>query len=190
MPFDPASYGDTIARLFSAERLPELGPGRPDAAQRARLAELSPETLFAPACVHDRSMAECCLAGLWLHFDFLDESHQRSQEIETREGSYWHAIMHRREPDYANSKYWFRRVGKHPIGEPLAHEAGKLARESSVAAPTWLTRADAWDAFGFVDLCEQHAHLDSPCHRLCQEIQLAEWKLLFDYCAARAIGAR
>ena len=45
-------------------------------------------------------MAACCLCGLWLLHDFLDESHSLSQEITTDTGSYWHGIMHRREPDY------------------------------------------------------------------------------------------
>ena len=53
-------------------------------------------------------MAQACLAGLWLYHDFLDESHSISQEIATSTGSFWHGIMHRREPDPSNAKYWFR----------------------------------------------------------------------------------
>src|ERR1041384_5983899 len=51
--------------------------------------------------------------GLYLRFNFLDKSHTVSQGIHSVEGSYWHAIMHRREPDYSNSKYWYRRVPAH-----------------------------------------------------------------------------
>jgi hypothetical protein len=28
---------------------------------------------------------------------------------------FWHAIMHRREPDAANSKHWWRQVGTLPV---------------------------------------------------------------------------
>ena len=53
-------------------------------------------------------------AGLLLYIDDLDGSHERSQSIESDEGSYWHGIMHRREGDFWNSKYWFRRAGSLP----------------------------------------------------------------------------
>jgi hypothetical protein len=45
-----------------------------------------------------------CRAALWLAFDFLDESHAVSQELDTPEGSYWHGLLHRREPDFANPR--------------------------------------------------------------------------------------
>ncbi|MGB1126733.1 MAG: hypothetical protein ACPG4Q_16145, partial [Phycisphaeraceae bacterium] len=38
-------------------------------------------------------------AGLWLYVDELDRSHEYSQSIHTPTGSFWHAIMHRREGD-------------------------------------------------------------------------------------------
>src|SRR5256885_982720 len=44
------------------------------------------------------------LAGLWLWHDFLGESHKIAQSLATPSGSMWHAIMHRREGDFSNSK--------------------------------------------------------------------------------------
>ena len=52
--------------------------------------------------------------ALWL-YGFLDESHSIAQGIDSPEGSYWHALMHRSEGDFSNSKYWYRRVGRHAI---------------------------------------------------------------------------
>jgi len=103
-PFDPAIYGPTVAELLRGARLAPLGPGTPDQAVRPQLAALTPERVFAPHPVHDRKMAEACLAGLWLLHDFLDEAHTISQDIDTPTGSYWHGVMHRREPDAANAK--------------------------------------------------------------------------------------
>jgi hypothetical protein len=49
-----------------------------------------------------------CMSGLWLLAGDLDRSHTISQGIGSAEGSFWHGIMHRREGDFSNSKYWFR----------------------------------------------------------------------------------
>jgi len=54
------------------------------------------------------------IAGLWLYVDQLDASHIISQDLENPTGSFWHGIMHRREGDFSNSHYWFRKVGNHP----------------------------------------------------------------------------
>jgi hypothetical protein len=137
---------------------------------------------FAPAA--DRDMVAACRAGLWLAFDFLDESHTLSQDIHTPEGSYWHGLMHRREPDFANSKYWFRQVGAHPVFEPLRREAARLAADAPGPA-TFLTRQASWDPFAFIDLCEASYDVKAPCHDLCRQVQRVEWELLFDSCYRR-----
>ena len=72
-------------------------------------------------------------AGLHLFYDDLDGSHSLSQTVEGRgknhNGDYWHAIMHRREPDYDNAKYWFRRVGAHPVMTELPAVLERIRKE-------------------------------------------------------------
>src|SRR5262249_40398230 len=108
MSISPADYTPAIQDLIRDERLAPLGPGTPNAGARSLLEALTDESLLAPHPVRDADMAAACRAGLWLYHDFIDESHSISQEIQTPTGSYWHGLMHRREPDYGNSKYWFR----------------------------------------------------------------------------------
>jgi hypothetical protein len=186
---DVAAYPPAIHALLAADRRPALGPGRPDAAARPALKALTVETLFGPAEVRRPELARCCLAALWLHHDYLDESHAISQDIPGADGSYWHGILHRREPDYANAGYWFRRVGKHSVFEPLHRRAAELTGEADTPPGSeFLARQAAWDPFAFIDLCEAVAGGKAECELLCRQIQRAEWELLFAYCYERAIA--
>lgn len=173
-------------------RLPlaPLGPGQPLTDLRARLGDLTDQDLFGTRPVRDPQMASCCRAALWLAFNFLDASHRLSQEIETRTGSYWHGIMHRREPDFGNSKYWYRRVGRHPIFPALA-DAARTSLESGaepgLPEPVRLPTGD-WDPFWFVDLCERAYRGTKGLEPACRRIADLEWRLLFDYSYRSAIG--
>ena len=100
------------------------------------------------------------LAGLWLLADDLDRSHTISQSIDTPTGSYWHAILHRREGDFGNAKYWFHRVGNHPVIAELGY-----------------------DPFAFTDDCQLDRGENSP---KLVETQRREWKALFDWCLKEA----
>ena len=54
--------------------------------------------------------------GLHLLNDDLAVSHRLAQVHEGEPlADYWHAIIHRREGDYGNSRYWFGRVGRSPL---------------------------------------------------------------------------
>jgi hypothetical protein len=181
-------YSPAVNDLLRDERLAPLGPGTANASARAQLAALTDESLLAPHPVRDADMAAACRAGLWLYHDFLDESHAISQNIDTSTGSYWHGVMHRREPDFGNSKYWFRRVGAHPVFEPLRVAAAELARDEAHPSATFLGEQTRWDPFAFVDLCEAVTRGLSPCEMLSLQIQQREWELLFDYCWRAAIG--
>jgi hypothetical protein len=176
-PFDPKRYPTALADLWSIERLPELGPGQPNRPARPTLAALRVEELF-PA-VRDREAALGCISGLWLYHDFLDESHTISQDLSGWIGSYWHGIMHRREPDPGNAKYWFRRVPANPVFEGLAAYASQLD----------LLLEDGWDPFDFVDMCEEHRGARGDGEVFCRRVQLREMQLLFDWCFSRAPGS-
>jgi hypothetical protein len=189
MSFNPRQYGPIVARLLKNAKCNVLGPGVPDAGMRDVLAALTPESLTAPHELHNPDMALACAAGLWLRYDFLDPSHRISQDIENPTGSFWHGIMHRREPDFGNAKYWFRRVGRHPTFASLNTAAGPLAREAPAgSAAGYLAEQADWDPFRFVDLCEQAGDESSPLEALCRKIQQCEWELLFDYGYRQAIG--
>jgi hypothetical protein len=187
--FQPEKYGPILAELLAEERLAPLGPGEPSLSAQARLQALTIEKAFAPHSVRDDKMAAGCLAGLWLYYDFLDESHHLSQEIHTPTGSYWHGLMHRREPDFDNSKYWFRRVGHHPVFEPLHAAVLELVGSGQLhASARFLLSQPEWDPFAFIDLCQACVNGQSPSGLLCRRIQLLEWRLLFDYCFQQAVG--
>ena len=109
-----APYTSALQELLDEDRLNELGPGRPNQAVFPLLKKLTVDQAFTPNQVQNHAQAQACLAGLWLYHDFLDESHRISQDLPGSEGSYWHGLVHRREPDFGNAKYWFRRLGQHP----------------------------------------------------------------------------
>jgi len=185
----PNLLAPSCRALLDDERPSDLGPGTPCCSMRPRLESLSDEELFGPRRVVDGTMAACCRAGLWLLYDFLDESHALSQQIANPTGSYWHGWMHRREPDYGNAKYWFRRVGEHPVYEFLAADARQIAEHSSLDPPAvFLGQQGAWDPFRFVDLCALVESGQSASGDVARRVARVEWRLLFEYCYAQALG--
>ena len=175
-------------RKSPACRLPLLAPPRPTKESNWLLEHL---TVFSPEKLHVKPASKvdeiALRAGLFQWHDYLNESHELSQSIEgqgeNQLGDYWHAIMHRREPDYLNAKYWFRRIGNQPIYRELRLYAdGVLEKSTAADAPKWRERLGSgskWDPFAFVDLCEECTPEEtSELAMAARRIQYAEMSML------------
>lgn len=146
------SDADALARLLGERPDLALTFGLPQAAVRGRVESLLP------------ALTPARRAGLWLAFDFEAEAHAIAQDLHTPDGSLWHAIIHRREPDAWNSKYWYRQAGDHPVLRALADACPALGYD-------WRGPA------AFVDFCARAA--GGADEKLARRVQAAEWELLF-----------
>jgi hypothetical protein len=124
-------------------------------------------------------------AGILQMADFFDASHEASQSIEGegrhRHGDYWHGINHRREPDYGNARYWFRRVGNHPVFECLAIDIQPTldwASESEATQLAALIRDGRFDPLRFIDLIE--AGLQSRSRASVALLEWIQWTEMVD----------
>jgi len=153
---------DSIANLVSQQAFENYTTGGASSKFKSQLDALDKADIF-PNGINDEEMADCCLSGLWLLHNFLDRSHDISQEVHTAEGSFWHAIMHRLEGDFWNSKYWYRKARQHPCFDVIQKN---------------------WDPESFVDQCE--AAQQSGSMSQVQPTAIAEWKALFEYCFVNA----
>ncbi len=177
-------YGEICQQL---ETLPlRHDPASEVSETYSRLEGISDEELLG-ANIARRDMVQAVRSGLLLRADLTDESHTISQSISASEGSYWHGIMHRREPDYSNAKYWFRRVGEHPLFTELA--SSERVRELDESSGGRLLSGSRWDPYHFVDLCEECERSEgSELRSSLEEAQAIEIDLLLEFCFARAIA--
>jgi hypothetical protein len=51
-----------------------------------------------------------------------DAAHRVAQDIDTRDGSWVHAYLHRKEGDIGNAGYWYRRANRAPASGSLDDE--------------------------------------------------------------------
>ena len=168
--FDPKAYGEEVASLLALDgngtRLMPLAMGRCSSQEALR-------RLQAGAAL--QALPKTALAGLYVYFSCMDQAHEIAQGIASAEGSYWHAIVHRQEPDAGNAAYWFRQVGAHAIFPALRARAAEIG----------VDLGPRWDPFAFIELCElARTQPGSAEERRALEVQRAEWQLLFDHCVA------
>jgi hypothetical protein len=171
--FDPNLYGETVASILAldggGERLMPIAHGTCSSARALAVLRASPASLFPGA-----SAPQAAVSGLYLYFSCLDEAHAIAQNVASKEGSFWHAIMHRQEPDAGNSAYWFRQVGAHEIFPALREAAAEIGVDFG----------PRWNPLAFIDYCERAREArGSDVERRALEVQRAEWQLLFDWCA-------
>lgn len=170
--------------LIATAEPPLLGPQRrPGTAGEADLNRQLDEFLAAQK-ISARAQPLLRSAALLWH-DHLDASHTISQNIETRDGAWLHGIMHRREPDYGNAKYWFRRVGQHEAFPKLAERVASLLQNGGGELAERLIENGVWMPFAFVAECERAEQgRDADLTSTLRQIQAAEFDVLVEHILA------
>ncbi len=169
--------------LLATGGLPDLGPGPWAGVLPHR--QLT-ETL--DSLLHDANLppvSQDLVRGLILLWhDHMEPAHEIAQEIENADGSFLHGIVHRREPDYGNAAYWFRRVGGHPCYPNIAEKAAAFLESKKVPAlQRQLISNGVWDPFAFIELCEKAAGTPAtdPQTEILRGIQGIESEALLEY---------
>ena len=172
-----------FTRLLATPAPADLGPGpRPGVRAEAELNRELDGLLARGNLERERAKLIRALVLLW--HDHLDASHTLSQSVDNSDGAFVHGIMHRREPDYGNAAYWFRRVGAHGTFSELAERAGGLLdSQSGIELRQSLIRGGAWNPFAFIDECERASRQNaSPDRRdLLRKVQQTESETLLDW---------
>lgn len=126
-----------------------------------------PADLVAPAAINSSIHVDLVKAALFLWNDDFDHAHEYAQVAHNPEGSYWHAILHRREPDYSNAHYWYSRVGSHPV----FHQMAKIY--------------PGWKPENFILQCQKKRSPEDAAKLV--EKQLKEFQLLFRHTYSEAV---
>ena len=156
-----------LAALDRGPRANVASAARVRQATNERLRGLSPEA-------HDAALG---LALLW--HDDLDGAHELCQAHEGHaDCDYVHALLHRREGDFINAKYWFRAVGRHAAHAAMVQQAAALGLHA-------LAEAGQWRPAAMVDACAKALGGAATSQQLLMQLQAAEFRALGDLMAAR-----
>lgn len=158
----------------------------------------TPEALFEGRGPVSTAASRLVLAGLYQQNDDLEASHTLCQEVDREcglpEASYWHGIVHRREPDFSNARGWFRKAEGLGALPEIHRAAGAFlqrvlqmpeygeSREVALQFLRHLQSHGTWDPLYFLDLCEACTTGGSTeAQRLLEEAQEVEFTTLFDW---------
>lgn len=172
---------DRFAAVFRAGN-PSLGleprPGTLDAAaaRKAVIGNLEPS---AGTPAPDRLRLLEGIALLW--HDHWNEAHETAQSREgERDFDLLHAILHRREGDFANSGHWFREAGKHPCYPILER---RLALIPGAGAAAGLTAEGRWSPSAFLGKVKGLSGASGEAVRMAEAIQAEEFRAFAEWLA-------
>ena len=176
-----ALFDDILAQLQARDPLPPLFPSEIFSHHISLQITLTydPEMFDAQVLPEQKQSLRC---GLLLLNDDLHASHDISQSIKTSTGSFWHAIMHRREGDASNANYWWRLTGEHPAFALIFENARKyLQNRSEPKARDFaekMEREDKWNPVDFTQACSDAG----PNDEWLRGLQLLEMTTLMTWC--------
>ena len=169
-------YSEFVDRLLSQEDLLKiLIPADPLDRELVRsLRETGDAVLAGEKILADPTMFALVRGGLFYALDSLPDAHAIFQESNDDTGAYWHGMLHRREGDFDNSRYWFRRAG----AQPFFSEAHRNAATHSAD----MARQSNWDPYLFTGQCEQARFGADELVGEMAALQRVEFDAIFDYC--------
>lgn len=166
--------------LIETDDLPDLGPGP----RVGVLGETDLRAKIDPWIASQgftRRTGNLFRAAALLWHDHHDAAHAIVQDDTSAEGSFLHAILHRREPDPANAGYWFRRVGNHPAYAAIAKRVTTLLEGDEYARWRDLIVPDGeWAPDAFVDAAYV-ANQSEYIYPIFQRVQRIEMNALLEH---------
>ncbi len=133
------------------------------------------------------AMVACCRAGLLLWNDDLSAAHALVQDLPDQTAAFWHAIVHRREGDFSNARYWWNRTGEHPAFEPILDLV--LHRVPDFPLLDELRAVGKWLPLEFNSACQNFAR-DGRFESELRATQRLEVRGLLEWCASQVRASR
>jgi hypothetical protein len=169
-------YSDLIDRVFlQDDLLKALRPSEPLNRELSRRIQMAADDLLSGGKKIGNPAAFALVRGGALYgLDALDEAHAIFQNAPGDSGSYWHGMVHRREGDFDNARYWFRSAGALPIFNRMQQEAREWSRD--------MAKQTTWDPYLLTGQCEQVRFGAEGLSAELAALQRVEFEVLFDYC--------
>jgi hypothetical protein len=169
---------EELRQLIQSPGLSDLGPNKRVGTESVPALNTNLDSIFAQMQLSSENQ-QLIRALVLLWHDHLDAAHILAQEVEGPDGAFVHGIIHRREPDYGNAAYWFRRVGQHPAFPEIGKRAASIPEViSNPKTYSTLFPASGWDPFAFINLCERYARTSDPVKNVLQQMQATETEVL------------
>lgn len=178
------SYSDLIDRvLLDDELLKYLRPQNPRNRDLLRQVKAADDALLAGGKpIGDPAAFQLVRGGVLYGLDAIEECHPFFQDSTSDLASYWHGMAHRRECDFENARYWFRRAGALPPFAEMRSAASKYSAD--------MARQDNWDPYLLTGQCEQEQFGAEELTTELRHLQQVEFELLFDYTWRQAFRAQ
>ena len=186
----PSTLLDVVSSVIATAELPALGPEvRPNVKSPSQL-QREFDLLFSKT-KGTQPAKDLIRAAALLWHDHLDAAHSIVQDAPSAEAAFIHGIMHRRESDYSNAKYWFDRVGRHATFPKIAARVEQFLSDQQSRSSSTLVRDGMWQPMNFIEACEEAAEQPDKNSDtvLLQHLQQIEFETLLEHLCVIAVVA-